>query len=444
MARNSRFPSVAALRARSDGVFLGWWVVAGGLGISALVTALFMQAYGAYVVLLRQEFGWSKTMLSSAFSVGQLQNGAVGPVLGILVDRLGPRSVASTGIVVIGLGFMAFSFVNSLTMFFIVVFLMFVGWNLCGFVTVTVAVVNWFERKRARAIAFLTVGVALGGMLVPITVQALELFGWRSTAFGSGVVVIALGLPLAILLRRRPEDYGYRVDGDPPPAITAAGSSGATPTTHITLNRDYTLGEAVRTRQFWFIASGHGSALLVVSAVMVHLVPHINESQGYSLAIAGLAVAALTFAQASGSLIGGFLGDRYSKRLVATLCMFLHAFALLMLAFAPLLVLTFAAVILHGFAWGARGPLMGAIRADYFGRTAYGAILGSSQPIAMFGMATGPILAGAVFDQTGSYEAAFIILAALAAAGSTFFILSPRPVRAGSTASASSPLSSPP
>lgn len=416
-------------------LFFGWWVVAGGVGITTLVTALFTQAYGAYIVLLRQEFDWSKTMLSAAFSAGQLQSGAVGPVQGYFIDKLGPRTVASTGIVIMGLGLMGFAFINSLTTFFIAVFITFVGWNLCGFLPVTVAVVNWFERKRATAIAILTMGVAIGGIVVPITVFCMEQFGWRPTAFASGVLLIAAGLPLGILLRHRPEAYGYRVDGDPPPA-TSAPRDGTKAQVLIPSQplSDFTVRQAVHTYQFWFIACGHGSALLVVSAVMVHLVPHINESRGYSLGIASLAVAALTLFQAFGSLVGGFLGDRYSKRMIAAACMFVHAGALLILAFAPVLPLIFLSVILHGAAWGARGPLMTAIRADYFGRAHYGSILGLSQPIVMFGMAAGPILAGATADATGTYEAGFTVLAVLAAAGSAFFIFAPKPTHPDSVA----------
>lgn len=167
----------------------------------------------------------------------------------------------------------------------------------------------------------------------------------------------------------------------------------------------------------------------MVSAVMVHLVPLINESKGYSLAQASLAVAVLTVAQAMGNLFGGVIGDRYSKRAIAAACMFLHATGLTMLAFGSGLAILLLAVVIHGIAWGTRGPLMMAIRADYFGRTHFSAIAGASQPVVMAGMTGGPIVAGFLYDRTGDYEAGLIVLSVIAVAGSLFWVLASRPAR---------------
>lgn len=416
--------TTAALRsARRGGVFYGWWIVAAGIGIQGLVNALFTQAYGAYVVLLRDEFGWSKTMLSSAFSMAQAESGVTGPLQGWLTDRFGPRAIIRAGLVILGAGFMLLSRVNSPVTFFAAFFVISAGVSLAGYLSITIAVVNWFERRRATALGLVTAGGAIGGMLVPATVWALESWGWRTTAFASGVLVIAVGLPLVQCLRHRPEDHGLAIDG----AASHGLRTQAALTTTAGEDRAYTVSEAVRTPQFWFISFGHGAALLIVSAVTVHLVAHIHDNLGYSLTMAGFVVTVLTFAQVVGTLAGGYFGDRLNKRWIATGCMFAHAGALLVLAYATALWMVFAFAVAHGLAWGTRGPLMAAIRADYFGRAAFGAILGASQPIVMVGMTGGPILAGVLADRTGNYEAGFTVLAALAAMGSIFFVLSPRP-----------------
>jgi MFS family permease len=90
-----------------------------------------------------------------------------------------------------------------------------------------------------------------------------------------------------------------------------------------------------------------------------------------------------------------------------------------------------AFVVLHGLAWGTRGPLMAAIRADYFGATNFGAIMGTSSMIAAFGTTAGPLIAGVLADRTGNYEAGFTVLATMAALGSIFFILARPPRRSG-------------
>lgn len=404
------------------GLFFGWWVVVAGAGLSMLGSALFTQAYGAYVVLLQDQFGWSRTALSAAFGLGQAEGGIAGPFQGRLIDRYGPRAVAMVGVIIFGAGMILIGFSNSLPWFFGAVLLTFVGVNFAGFVPVTVAVANWFQRRRSRAIAFVSTGFAIGGLIVPATVLCLETFGWRPTAIGSGFVVWGLGIPFAMILLHRPGDYGFQPDGA---AAPLPGSVPATIEGHAT--RDFTLGEAVRTPQFWLIAMGHGSALLVVSAVMVHLVPHINESRGYSLAVASLAVAVLTFCQATGNLVGGILGDRFSKRWIAAVCMLVHAGAILTLAFGANLAILLLATAAHGLAWGTRGPLMMAIRADYFGLTHYGSIVGASQPVVMLGMTTGPIVAGILYDTTGNYQAGFAVLATLATLGALTWVFCPRP-----------------
>lgn len=426
----------AASRARTRGVprlFYGWWVVFAGLSISALMQALQGQAYGAYVVLLREEFGWSKTLLSSAYSMGQAESGVLGPFQGWLTDRFGPRAVVRTGLAVLALGFVLFSQVNSPLTFFAAFFVISIGTSLAGFLSLTTAVVNWFERKRALAIGLLTTGVAAGGLIVPVTVFALEQWGWRSVAFWSGVLFVVIGLPLVQLIRSRPEDLGLVVDGGPAgePAHRRRRRLALPPAVAQVPARDFTLGEAARTPQFWLISLGHASALLIVSAVIVHLVVHVHENLGYSLSFAGFVVAVLTIGQAAGTILGGYLGDRMSKRLIAICCMFVHATALLLLAFATAAWMVLVFAIAHGLAWGTRGPLMAAIRADYFGRLHFGKILGASQPIIMAGTGLGPILAGFLADRTGNYEAGFTVLAILAALGSLFFLLAPRPNQPG-------------
>jgi sugar phosphate permease len=317
---------------------------------------------------------------------------------------------------------MAMSQINSLVTFYLAFFAMALGSSLGGFLPLTVAVVNWFRRKRATALATMQTGFAVGGLIVPIVVFCLETFGWRATAFGSGVLILVVALPLSAIIRHRPEDYGLEVDGGPGPALTQS-SNGHPEEEPI----DFLPREAIRTRAFWLISLGHGSALLVVSAVMVHLVSHLNENLGYSLQTAALVVTLMTFMQITGQLLGGYLGDRFNKRFITASCMFAHMTGLLLVAYANALPMVIAFAVLHGLAWGIRGPLMQAMRADYFGRASFGTIMGFSSMIVMFGNVSGPLVAGILADRTGSYEAGFTVLACLAGAGSLFFLFATKP-----------------
>ncbi len=388
-----------------------------------------MQAYGTYVAVFRQEFGWSSTMLSVGYSVVQGTNGVAGPVQGWLTERFGPRAVIRVGLVLLAAGLMLFSQVSSLALLFPALFIIAVGLSLGGFLSLMVAVVNWFERRRATAISFLTGGFAFGGVLIPLTVLAIETFGWRTTAFGSGILVLALGLPVSQLVRHRPEDSGYVADGDPVPAAPRNPPPSGTIAEVASIEDGYTVGEALRTRQFWFISLGHGSALLVISAVMVHLVTHLTESLDYSLSRASIVITVITTSQVAGTFAGGFFGDRMSKRAIAIGAMLVQGAGLVLFAAASAAWLVFVFALAHGLSWGIRGPVMLALRADYFGRRDFGKIMGLSQLVMTTGMLSGPLVAGLARDLTGGFETGFTVLGALAAAGALFFVFAPRPRR---------------
>ena len=403
-------------------VFHGWWMVASGVGIQLLVAGLLMQSYGAYVVLLREDFGWSKTALSAAYSLQQVAMGVLSPIEGWIIDRFGPRAVMRIGMVIFGLGFMALSQIQSLSGFFVVILIVAIGASLTGFFPLTVAIVNWFEKRRARALSLMSLGFAFGGMAVPIIALSLETIGWRGTAFLSGVIILVVGLPLVQVIRRRPEDQGEVMDGIPGAAVAAASES------ETDTSRDFTAREAIRTPAFWLISFGHGSALLVVSAVIVHIIVHLTESLGYSLGTAALVFTLMTAVQVFGIILGGFLGDRFDKRLIAAACMVMHAVGLLLVAYATVFAMVIAFAVLHGLAWGMRGPLMQAMRADYFGRSSFGVIMGFSTMIIMIGQIAGPLIAGVLADATGGYKAGFTVLAVFAGLASGFFLFARRPV----------------
>ena len=266
-------------------------------------------------------------------------------------------------------------------------------------------------------------GVAVGGLVVPVVAYSLETFGWRESAFVSGILMFVVGVPLVQVIRHRPEDYGEVVDGrrGEDEASERQSSSAAA------REPDFTAREAIRTRAFWLISLGHGSALLVVGAVMVHVISHLKEDLGYSVSNAALVVTLMTSMQVVGILIGGTIGDRFDKRIITGTCMLMHMVGLLLVTYAVSLPMVIAFAVLHGMAWGIRGPLMQAMRADYFGRSSFGVIMGLSALIIMIGQIGGPLIAGALADQTGSYDLGFTLLAVLAGAGSLFFIFARRP-----------------
>jgi len=396
-------------------------MVGAGSGLQFLQAALMTQAFGAYVAVLQEERGWSKTALSGAAALQQMEVAILGPVIGWIIDRFGPQSIIRVGVVVFGAGLMLLSFTDTLAAFYGAFIVIALGSSLCGFFPVNVALINWFDRWRARALSSMSFALALGGISVPLVAWSLQSLGWRATAFGSGVIAIAVGVPLALVMRRRPEDHGEVMDGGAaPPREKKADSP-------LPDARDFTARQALRTPAFWLLSLGHGFALFVVHAVTVHSITHMNQGLGYSVAQASLVYTLLTASQVGGVLLGWAIGDRYEKRLIAAACMLAHMTALLLLAYAVNVAMVLAFAVLHGAAWGLRGPFMQALRADYFGRSAIGMILGLSFMIVVIGQVGGPMIAGILADLTGNYRAGFTILALLAGLGSLFFVLAKRP-----------------
>lgn len=407
-------------------IFYGWWMVGAATGLQFLQAGLVTQAFGAYLAVLAEEQGWSKTALSGAAALQQMEVALLGPVLGWLLDRFGPKGFVRAGVVVFGAGLCLLSQVHSLPAFYGAFIVIALGSSLCGFFPLNVALIHWFERKRARALSAMSIGLAFGGIAVPLVASSLTTFGWRSTALASGIFAIAVGLPLALVIRNRPEDYGEVVDGIVPEAPSAEASSekqGDDAT------RDFTAREALRTPAFWLLSLGHGFALFVVHAVSVHAITHLKEGLGYSVAAASLVISLVTIFQIGGVLLGWAIGDRFKKRLIAAACMLAHALGLLFLTYAASTPMVIAFAVLHGTAWGLRGPFMQAIRADYFGRSAIGMILGLSFMIIVIGQVGGPIVPGIFADITGDYRLGFTILAVLAGLGSGFFLLARKPKR---------------
>jgi MFS family permease len=404
-------------------IFYGWRISAAGAGISFLHSALLLQAFGAYVAVLSEQYGWSKTALAGGAALQSLEGALLGPALGWLVDRFGPRLMVQSGVVLLAFGFFLLSLIETLTGFYAAVLVISFGASLSGYFPFSVALVHWFERRRARALSIMALGLAAGGIAVPLVGWAMQTYGWNRTAFGSAVVTLVIGLPLARIVRRNPAEMGETMDGlppAPPPEPTLGGTLPAQA-------RSFTAGEAVRTRAFWLLGLGHAFALLVVTGVNVHAISHMKEGLGYTLSQASFVITLMTLSQAAGVLLGAAMGDRWNKRRVAAGCMLAHAIGLLMLTYAAHPAMLGAFAIFHGVAWGLRGPFMQALRADYFGLQAIGMILGLSAVLISVGQVAGPMIAGAFADWTGNYRAGFTLIAVVAGSGSLLFMMARKP-----------------
>jgi MFS family permease len=402
--------------------FYGWRMVSAAFAIQFLQAGLLHNSFGAYFAVLMNEFGWSKTALSGAAALQPMEAAVLGPLLGWVMDRFGPKWMIRIGVAIFGLGFLMLSMISTLPGFYVAIVVIAFGASLCGYFPLNIAIIRWFEKKRAKALSFLTLGLAVGGVFVPAVAWAMQTFGWRTTALCSGILMWVVGLPLASVFRNRPEEHGEFVDGVNPELPTNADSPSSVPAVH------FSTAQALRTHAFWLLSLGHAFALLVVYAVNVHAISHVTQALNYSVAQASVFITLTTLSQIVGVLMGGYFGDRFEKRLIAAFCMIGHAIGLSLLAYAdgPLMLIAFA--VIHGTVWGLRGPMMQAIRADYFGSKSIGMIIGISALVIVIGQAGGPLIAAVMADITGNYRAGFTVLAILAGIGSLFFLFAKKPV----------------
>ncbi|HEY94858.1 MAG TPA: MFS transporter [Dehalococcoidia bacterium] len=421
------------VKSKTQSVFFGWWIVVSGCILQSLHSGLLGQGFTVYFLQLQEDFGWSRTLLSTGFSLSNIVNGILAPFEGWLSDKFGPRRLVLSGMVMLGTGFIFLSSVHSIVSYFLSFALIACGASLGGYLPISVAVLNWFVRKRSLALGIASAGHGLGGLLVLLVAWSVVTNGWRPTAFVSGIAILVIGTLCSLILRQRPEKYGYLPDGDKPVSRKSGEPETQAQKADLDMNLpgadDFTVQEALRTRSYWLIAAGHASAVLTISAVSLHLAPHLVQRMDMSLEAAGSIVSLLLFMSIAGRVVGGILADRMDKRWLLVGSMVSHTIGLLLLANATTMFQIVLFTIFHGVAWGARGLIQNSIRAEYFGRKSIGSILGIASIPVVIAIVVSPIFTAWLADLKGDYHFAFSILAAYTAAGTFFFAFANKPIR---------------
>ena len=381
-----------------------------------------MHATGFYVAALQDEFMWSATLFGIALAMTRIEAGALGPLQGWAIDRFGPRMMMRFGIASTALGLILFAFINNQATFFIFYFIISIGAGVGGFMTLTVAVVHWFQRTRARAMGYLMTGLAIGSFLAPLISFLIDGVGWRATSLGSGILLLVVGQLIATLIVR-PTDRGET----PEPARAATVARPDAPARPLQQRRDFTAREALRTRSFWALSFAHGSPLLMVAAVSGFFVLRVGEIDGLGAGHAAIAIVIGTVFQIAAQLVGGYAGDIISKRLIIGLCLAGHAAAAVVLAIADSFPMIILGAILHWTAWGGRGPNINTLRADYFGPANIGQIMGWASVVMMIYSAGGSLLTGALRDLSDGWALPFLVAGIGTASGLVWLLLATRP-----------------
>ena len=209
--------------------------------------------------------------------------------------------------------------------------------------------------------------------------------------------------------------------------LGTTSEDGQTISTLADVQVDFNARQAMKTPAFWLLSLGHSAALLSVSAATVHQIPLMVEQAGLSVQGAANVVAFLMVVQVAGQIGGGYIGDRFDKRLIIIICMFGHTIGMTFLALATSVLPLLLFALFHGLAWGVRGPLVQSIRADYFGSAAFATIMGYSSLVMMVGMTAGALVGGILADSFRDYRFAFVTIGILTGMGSLFFVFARKP-----------------
>ena len=388
-------------------VFYGWYIVAASVGLNFYLTVVFGLGFNVFFLPILHEFGWTRALTSGAFSLRAVESGLVAPVIGFLVDRWGPRIVILLGVILGGAGMVMLGYVNSLLTFYVAFLIASLGVTGSGHgVSWVVAVANWFQRMRGRALGIAMLGPVVGGPFVVVVAVLEGMIGWRIATIILGVGLWIVGIPLAMVARSRPEPYGYLPDGDTPEAVSTRKANvrgfaleGA--------SNGLTVTQAMRTRDFWVLVSLFASMFVGISGLMVHLIP-LLEDLNYSSAQAASLLGLMFLLSGIGRIGSGFLADMFDYRMVLGGLIGFQIVGLLLLSIIGpsqiWLVGIFA--LIFGIGFGGTIPLRPFLIIELFGARAFGALQGLVQVGAIGAGVVGPVFYGWVFDTTGSYDLA--------------------------------------
>lgn len=388
-------------------------MVFGGAVISALSGGLNFYGFSALFVPLSQEFGWNRSVLAGVFALSRLEGGFLGPIEGILVDKFGPRLMMFIGIPVMGVGFILLSQVNSLfTLYLVYIGCISVGSGFGTFAPVSAAIANWFVKNRSKAFGFLMSGTGLGGaILLPILGWWITTYGWRNSVIASGLLILILGLPIACIMRHRPEQYGLLPDGDNPTvsdnAENRAGRENQYKNTEGT-PPEFGGYQAFKTSSFWLFGISLGLRSIVTTGFTIHFVAMMVD-RGLSLTSSTSLLGSVALISLIGRIgIGGWIGDVVSKRYLLAGTSAVMAIAMIAIGQTQEFWMVAIILTIYSVAYGASVVLPMGLQADYFGRQSFATIRGMLHTLQTIGMIFGPVYAGLVYDITGSYFIAFL------------------------------------
>lgn len=383
----------------------------------AIASGVSFWVLGYYVTPLEEEFGWSRTLLQTGISVSLLISGAASPLAGKFVDSRGPRFSIIVGTILTCGTYLLLATTSSLVEWYLYSSLNAFFRGFMFYIPFQVLISRWFDRKRGRAVGIMAMGFSLGGFIAPLMQQIIDSIGWESSFIFAAVVLAASFLPIGLfVVRNHPGDMGLEVDGETRPVSAARRG-------HAALT-GLTVGQAVRTWNFWVIAFAFMTFFFAMFGWMFNGVP-VYESYGISRETIGL----LLLLQALGGLISRPIFGYRAERIRSVELASVGLAGVMATGLAILLVtggswLGIGLFVMCWFVGSAGGPVLEPlILPRVFGLAHFGAIMGTMFMIETIGQFLVPTVGGAIYDVTGGYDLLLIVFIGSLGASMALFAL---------------------
>jgi MFS family permease len=408
-------------------VFYGWWIV-----IAAFVIVFFGHGVGFYsfsvfIKPLEAHFGWSRTTISLGVVLWALMYGLSGPIVGVAMDKLGARIVMSSSALLVGASYVLLGSLNSLAMLYVLMLLSGIGSAGVTTVPSQTLISNWFEKYRGTAMGIMMAGVGFGGLTMPPVSNAIiTAFDWRTSFRVGGLLLLFAIIPLAgLVVRTNPSDMGLEPDG-------VAGSERQR---HSVQKENESTGLPVRralgTLSFWMLFVAYMLQIFGVSGLTVHFVACVDDA-GVASQTASIFWGLAVGFSVAGRLLFGLLADRSNPRSLMVLTNMGHGLAvtILLVFFVQMGIHSAASLLsfsaIYGLSMGGTSVLMPVLAGRCFGLLNFSKLLGLLMSGFAVGVIGGPLIAGRIFDTTGSYASALLIFAiAFVASGASVLFVQP-------------------
>ncbi len=396
-------------------VFRGWYIVASGFWMMFYSTGVGFYGFSAFIDQIADSVAnGSRAVVAGAVSVQRLESGIMGPIIGFLVDRVGPRIILVAGFAIAGLGFILVSRATNVFQFYAAYLFLALGLGAGSFLVISTAVSNWFIRYRGRALAIVFLGPGFSTLLVTLLVWSIEQIGWRDTLALVGVGMWAVGIPLSLVFRHRPEDVGLLPDGDLPPERepdidpSPGAQPTATPSTAQSEN-NFEVRAVLRMWSYWQYVIATSIQSAGFSALVIFQIPAL-KSYGLTPSVAGSVVLLWGTGSIPGRILGGYLADKFDKRIIFAGSIIVQMVGIGFLVTADSFAEALPYALIHGSGWGATTPSRLALQGEYWGRSIFGRLMGLQMGLSAFGGILSPLFVGWMFDRYGTYDTAFVIL----------------------------------